>query len=67
MTDMKATGRQMVEKEIFQYFYEEGKDRYRVWKSQWAGDQFEIFTREEFKAIWQFCKSMSIPIVEVID
>ena len=32
------------------YLHEEGKKRYRVWRSDWVGDQFEIINQKDWSA-----------------
>lgn len=40
---------------------------YRVWRTDWAGDQFEIVTIAEFYVLEAMCKRFSILLKEAGD
>lgn len=40
------------------------RDRYRVWRSDWSGDQFEFLTRADFEAAECVARIFSIPFHE---
>lgn len=40
---------------------------YRVWRTDWAGDAFEIFTSGKFAELLEASKRLGIPIVEADD
>lgn len=46
---------------------EHDKTHRRVWNKAWAGDQFEIFTLEEFEVVAEVCGRLSIPLHEAED
>lgn len=40
---------------------------YRVWRSNWFGDQFEILNSEEFDTLSALAKRFNIPFTEAGD
>jgi len=40
---------------------------YRVWRSDWFSDQFELVITPEFKEIEKVCRRFSIPFTEAED
>jgi len=39
----------------------------RVWRKDWASDQFTILTKEEFNKLASFCEIFSIPLEEATE
>lgn len=40
------------------------KDRIRVWRGDWHGDQFDVVTVQEFEVIQAVFRRFSIPLME---
>ena len=49
------------------YFHEEGMNRYRVWRSDWFNDQFEIMSPEVFNTFKNLAPLLSIPLTEQVE
>lgn len=41
--------------------------RYRVWRDDWSGDQFEVLSAEDFNKLNNMCKRFSILLEEHFD
>lgn len=43
------------------------RDLFRIWRSDWHGDQFEVVDTDEFDATQRVAKMFSIPMQEWLD
>ena len=43
------------------------RQEYRVWRTTWAGDQFEVLSDQEFAALQRICQRFNIPLTEADD
>lgn len=50
------------------YYVEDfGMDRYRVGRTDWPGDTFELIPRAEFDAFRKIYASLSMPLIDLTD
>lgn len=42
-------------------------NEYRVWRSDWYGDQFEVLNKEQFEAAKEIFKRFSFALIEEFD
>lgn len=64
--DRRLSGGMAVEPE-FSFFYRvtmASEYSKRVWRSNWAGDMFEVLHADEFEALQAMCKRFAIPLIE---
>jgi len=50
-----------------EWYYLRDREFYRVWRSDWFGDQFEVFTQPEFAVLGMLAKRLNIPLTEYVD
>lgn len=53
--------------EIHWRYHDSSETRVRVWRNDWASDQFELITLEQFNEMERIFKRFSIPVVEQED
>lgn len=46
------------------FFFEEGRNWYRVWNNRWPHDAFEVISPKEFRDLHIMCVRYSIPLEE---
>ncbi len=51
----------------FHMWYVKDAERYRVGRSDWSNDTFNIYTRDPFDIISDVCEMMSIPLIDITD
>lgn len=52
---------------VVQFFWREDGARFRVWRSDWASDQFETVGQAEFDAILKFATQFGFEFNEAED
>lgn len=50
-----------------QFFWRTNEGRYRVWRSDWGSDQFEILSNDEFNNFLTWALRFSFLVTEVGD
>lgn len=50
--------------EPFALHYRTDGDTWRVWRSDWFGDQFEVLEGEQIFHLQQLAKRLSIPLID---
>lgn len=51
----------------WEFRFREDRGNYRVWRTNWSGDQFEVLSEKEFFMLQFFCRHFSIALREEID
>lgn len=48
-------------------YRDNGDDRFRVWRNDWGGDSFVVWTHEAFATFRAQCMELAIPLLKASD